>query len=47
MKTYKDFITEIPDFPIDGVNFKDISPLLADEQVFDECVQKMGEMGYR
>ena len=41
---YKDYITEVPDFPIQGVNFKDISPLLADEEVFDECIEGMGDM---
>ena len=41
---YKDYITEVPDFPVQGVNFKDISPLLADEEVFDECIEGMGEM---
>ena len=41
---YKDYITEVPDFPIEGVNFKDISPLLADWGVFDECIEKMGDL---
>ena len=41
---YKDYIIEVPNFPIEGVNFKDISPLLADEQVFDECIEGMGDM---
>jgi adenine phosphoribosyltransferase len=41
---YKDYITEVPDFPVEGVNFKDISPLLANEEVFDECIEGMGEM---
>ena len=41
---YKDYITEVPNFPIQGVNFKDISPLLADEEVFDNCIQDMGDM---
>ena len=41
---YKDYITEVPDFPEEGVNFKDISPLLADEEIFDECIEGMGEM---
>ena len=40
--SYKDFITEIPDFPIDGVNFKDLSPLLADEQTFRSALVDMG-----
>ena len=39
---YKDYITEVPDFPVEGVNFKDISPLLADMDVFEKCIDKMG-----
>ena len=42
--SYKDYITEVPDFPVEGVNFKDISPLLANEEVFDNCIEDMGEM---
>jgi len=41
---YEDYITEVPNFPVKGVNFKDISPLLADEGAFDECIEGMGEM---
>ena len=41
--SYKDFITEIQDFPIDGINFKDISPLLANEQVFRSALVEMGD----
>ena len=41
---YKDYITEVPNFPVEGVNFKDISPLLANEEVFDNCIQDMGDM---
>ena len=41
---YEDYITEVPDFPVEGVNFKDISPLLSDEGAFDECIECMGEM---
>jgi len=44
MDGYKDFITEIPDFPIEGVNFKDLSPLLADEQTFRSAIVEMGGM---
>jgi adenine phosphoribosyltransferase len=39
---YKDYITEVPDFPIEGVSFKDISPLLANQEVFEECIDEMG-----
>ena len=42
--SYKKYITEVSDFPEEGVNFKDISPLLADEEVFDNCIQDMGDM---
>ena len=40
---YKSLITDIQNFPIDGVNFKDISPLLASSK-FDEVIHKMGEL---
>ena len=41
---YEDYITEVPNFPVEGVNFKDISPLLANEEAFDNCIEDMGEM---
>ena len=41
--SYKDYITEVPDFPIEGVSFKDISPLLSDEKVFKNVIRDMGE----
>lgn len=31
---YKDFITDVPNWPAEGVLFKDITPLLADGQQF-------------
>ncbi len=40
---YKSLIKDIKDFPIDGVNFKDISPLLSSSK-FDEVILKMGEL---
>tara|TARA_Y100000389_G_C17344088_1_gene454909 strand:- start:365 stop:862 length:498 start_codon:yes stop_codon:yes gene_type:complete len=43
MDGYKRFIKEVPDFPIEGVNFKDISPLLADQQTFLSCIVDMGK----
>ena len=44
MSGYKDYITEVPDFPIKGVNFKDMSPLLADGIKFEEAVADMGRL---
>jgi adenine phosphoribosyltransferase len=40
--SYKDYIREVPDFPIKGVSFKDISPLLANQKLFEECIDEMG-----
>ena len=42
LNRYKNYITEVSGFPVKGVNFKDISPLLADSQIFDECTQELG-----
>ena len=39
---YKYYITEVDNFPIDGVSFKDISPLLANEGVFKSAIRDMG-----
>ena len=41
--SYKDLITEVNNFPIDGVSFKDISPLLSDEKVLKNVIRDMGE----
>ena len=41
---YKNFIKEISDFPIEGVNFKDISPLIADQQAFVSVITDMGRL---
>ena len=42
MDGYKDLINEYPNFPVEGVNFKDLSPLLADEDTFRSAVGDMG-----
>ena len=42
--SYKDYVTEVPDFPIQGVSFKDISPLLADQETFRSAIAEMGDL---
>lgn len=36
-------IRDIPDFPKEGILFKDITPLLADVEAFRVCIQLMAE----
>ncbi|MCA9179594.1 MAG: adenine phosphoribosyltransferase [Planctomycetales bacterium] len=36
-----DYIRDIPDFPKPGINFKDITPLLANGPAFHEAIQQM------
>ena len=40
--SYKNFIKEVEDFPIEGVNFNDLSPLLADQETFRSALVDMG-----
>ena len=42
MINYKDYITEVSDFPVKGISFKDISPLLANSDMFEKCIDEMG-----
>jgi len=41
MSIYKKFITEVSDFPKEGISFKDISPLLSDREIFKSVINKM------
>ena len=37
----RDFIRDIPDFPKEGIIFKDISPLLANGRAFSACTSEL------
>ncbi|MDQ7004522.1 MAG: adenine phosphoribosyltransferase [Ghiorsea sp.] len=37
----RDYIRNIPDFPKQGINFKDISPLLANGEAFSKCISEL------
>lgn len=41
---YKDYIENIPDFPIEGIQYKDIQPLLADTVAFESAIKEMGNL---
>jgi len=37
----KDYIASVPDFPEEGVMFRDISPLMADGEAFGEAIEQI------
>ena len=41
---YKDYIDSIHHFPIEGIIYRDIQPLLADSNVFMDAVKDMGRL---
>lgn len=41
---FKQYIENIPDFPIEGIQYKDIQPLLADTVAFELAIKEMGEL---
>ena len=40
----KDYIREVPDFPKKGINYKDIQPLLANDEAMFDALYGMGEL---
>ncbi len=40
---YKDYIAIVEDFPIKGISFKDITPLLANGEVFNKVTKDIAE----
>ena len=36
-------VRDVPDFPIKGIIFKDITPVLSDSKAFEEAIKKMEE----
>ena len=44
MIDYKDYIDNIHHFPIEGIIYRDIQPLLADSSVFMDAVKDMGRL---
>jgi adenine phosphoribosyltransferase len=41
---YSKYIGVIPDFPIKGISFKDISPLLRDPVAFHSCIDDLAKL---
>ena len=44
MKNYSDYLKFYPDFPIKGVNFVDIIPLMQDKEVFKPLIRDLGKL---
>ncbi|MCT6893503.1 MAG: adenine phosphoribosyltransferase [Bombilactobacillus mellifer] len=44
---YAKYITSTPDFPIKGIIFRDISPLLANGKVFKSAVKELANFGQK
>ena len=41
MRKIKEFINDYPDFPKEGILFRDLSPILANPKLFSELIEKM------
>lgn len=44
MIDYKNYIDSVPNFPKDGILFRDIQPLLENKRVFFDAIYDMGNM---
>ena len=38
---FEDYIKNVPDFPIEGIQFKDITPLIGDSQAFKAAIDEL------
>ena len=43
MSSIKDLIRTIPDFPIEGIMFRDVTTLFDDAKGFQECIDRLAE----
>lgn len=41
MEEIKKHIRNVPNFPLEGIQFKDISPLLQNPKAFSECIKRL------
>ena len=39
----KKYIADVPDFPVEGILFRDITPLLADGEAFKEAINQLSD----
>ena len=44
MDYYKEHIGKIENFPIEGITYRDIQPLLANHTVFMDAIKDMGNL---
>ena len=44
MINFEDYIESIPDFPKEGILYRDIQPLLEDDFVFSQAIKELGSI---